>query len=112
MWARGVLAGIAGLFIMTAGATEPAKKNPPRATRPVAPPPAQPLVVEPGAIDSVLKGMVDTRQIIGVSALVYRGDQEVYFGAYGFADRENNKPMTRDTIVQIFSMTKPITGVA
>ena len=31
---------------------------------------------------------------------------------FGAADRENNKPMARDTIAQIFSMTKPITGVA
>ncbi len=36
----------------------------------------------------------------------------MYFGAFGQADREAGKPMTRDTLVQIFSMTKPITGVA
>ena len=58
------------------------------------------------------KQLVDSKQIIGVSALVYERDKEVYFGAFGLADRENNKPMTRDTVVQIFSMTKPITGVA
>ena len=45
-------------------------------------------------------------------ALVYQRGKEVYFGAFGLADRENNKPMARDTIVQIFSMTKPVTGVA
>ena len=43
---------------------------------------------------------------------MYERGKEVYFGAFGLADRENNKPMTRDTIVQIFSMTKPVTGVA
>ena len=43
---------------------------------------------------------------------MFQNDKEVYFGAFGLADRENNKPMTRDTIVQIFSMTKAITGVA
>ncbi len=110
MWTRGMLAGIAGLFVMTAGAAEPAKKAP--AHPAPAPQPAQPLVIDAGAIDSALKGMVDTRQIVGVSALVFQNDQEVYFGAFGMADRENNKPMTRDTIVQIFSMTKPVTGVA
>ena len=36
----------------------------------------------------------------------------MYFGAFGLADRENNKPMARDTVVQIFSMTKPVMGVA
>jgi len=49
---------------------------------------------------------------VGVSALVYQGDREVYFGAFGQADRENNKPMSRDTLVQIYSMTKPVVGVA
>ena len=51
-------------------------------------------------------------KIVGVSALVYQRGKEAYFGAFGLADRENNKPMARDTIVQIFSMTKPVTGVA
>src|SRR5262245_24973355 len=83
---------------------------------PGAPPPAaaeapQPLV-EPTAIDAALKGMVDSQKIVGVSALVYERGQEAYFGAFGLADRENNKPMTRETVVQIFSMTKPVTGVA
>ncbi len=71
-----------------------------------------PLLIEPQAIDAALKSMVDSQKIVGVSALVYQDDKEVYFGAFGLADRENNKPMARDTIVQIFSMTKPVTGVA
>ena len=113
MWTRGMLVGVAGLFMVAAGAAVPAKK--PLRPAPAPAPallPAQPLVIDPGAIDSALKGMVDTKQIVGVSALVYQGDSEVYFGAFGMADRENNKPMTRDTIAQIYSMTKPVTGVA
>jgi CubicO group peptidase (beta-lactamase class C family) len=70
----------------------------------VAPQAAQALVIEPAAIDAALKGMVDSQKIIGVSALVFQGNKEVYFGAFGLADRET-KPMTRDTIVQISSMT-------
>jgi CubicO group peptidase (beta-lactamase class C family) len=78
---------------------------------PVPAPEPAPLV-EPAAIDAALKSMVDSKQIVGVSALVYERGKEAYFGAFGMADRENNKPMTRDTIVQIFSMTKPLVGVA
>ena len=74
--------------------------------------PAVPLTLEPAVIDAALKGVVDSKAVIGVSGLVFQNDKEVYFGAFGQADRENNKPMTRDTIVQIFSMTKAITGVA
>jgi CubicO group peptidase (beta-lactamase class C family) len=63
-------------------------------------------------IDDALRGFIESRSLVGVSALIYAGDREAYFGAFGLADREANKPMTRDTLVQIFSMTKPITGVA
>jgi CubicO group peptidase (beta-lactamase class C family) len=112
VWTRGMLAGLAGLCVATAGAAESARKAPPHPAPAPALQPPRPLLIEPGAIDSALKGMVDTRQIVGVSALVYQGDQEVYFGAFGLADRENDKPMARDTLVQIYSMTKPITGVA
>ena len=51
-------------------------------------------------------------KIAGVSALDVREGTEVYFGAFGMADRNAGHRMTRDAIVQIFSMTKPITGVA
>ena len=77
-----------------------------------APVPPPPPLVDPAAIDSALKSLIDSKKIVGVSALVYERGKEVYFGAFGLADRENNKPMARDTIVQIFSMTKPVTGVA
>jgi CubicO group peptidase (beta-lactamase class C family) len=82
------------------------------APAPVAPAPVAPPLVQPAVIDAALKSMVDSKQIVGVSALVYERGQEAYFGAFGLADRENGELMTRDTIVQIFSMTKPVTGVA
>src|SRR6266581_2179891 len=68
--------------------------------------------VEPTKIDAALNGFIRSKALVGVSALVYQGDREVYFGAFGSADREAARPMTRDTLVQIFSMTKPVTGVA
>lgn len=63
-------------------------------------------------IDSTLKSYVDLGQVAGISALIYEKDKEVYFGAFGYADRNAKLPMARNTIVQIFSMTKPITGTA
>jgi CubicO group peptidase (beta-lactamase class C family) len=97
---------------MAALAAEPATKGA------AAPAPAlavivtPPLLIEPAAIDAALKSLVDSQKVVGVSGLVYQRGREVYFGAFGFADRENNKPMARDTIAQIWSMTKPVTGVA
>ena len=63
-------------------------------------------------IDSTLKAIVDSGSIAGVSALIFEKDKEVYFNSFGFADREAKLPMDRNTIVRIFSMTKPVTGVA
>lgn len=63
-------------------------------------------------IERTLRGFIDRHALVGVSALVYVDGREAFFGAFGQADREAAKPMARDTLVQIFSMTKPITGVA
>jgi CubicO group peptidase (beta-lactamase class C family) len=84
----------------------------PAATPATSEPAPLPPAIDPAILDAALKPYVDDKRLVGVSALVYQQDKEVYFGAFGLADRENNKPMTRDTIVQIFSMTKPVVGVA
>lgn len=63
-------------------------------------------------IDSTLKNYVDSGKIAGVSALVFEKDKEAYFNAFGYADREAKILMDRNTIVRIYSMTKPVTGVA
>ena len=63
-------------------------------------------------VDSALKSLVDEGRVAGVSALIYEKNKEVYYNAFGFADREAARAMDRNTIVRIFSMTKPVTGVA
>lgn len=68
--------------------------------------------VEKARIDQALAAMVTSGRAVGVSALVWQDGQERYFGTAGFADREAKRPMARDTMVQVFSMTKPVTGVA
>ena len=68
--------------------------------------------VDKRRIDAALAAMVADGRAAGASALVWQGGREVYFGRAGFADREAKRPMARDTVVQIYSMTKPVTGVA
>jgi CubicO group peptidase (beta-lactamase class C family) len=63
-------------------------------------------------IDVMMKNYIDSSKTIGLSALVFEKGKEVYYNAYGFADREAKRPMDRNTVVRIFSMTKPIVGVA
>lgn len=75
----------------------------------------EPAIITPIAkarIDSVLKKFVDTKNVAGVSALIFEKGTEVYYNAFGYADIAAEKPMDRNTIVQIYSMTKPITGTA
>jgi CubicO group peptidase (beta-lactamase class C family) len=63
-------------------------------------------------IDSTLKSFIDSGRVAGVSALIFEKNKEVYYNAFGSADRERQIAMDRNTIVRIFSMTKPVTGVA
>jgi CubicO group peptidase (beta-lactamase class C family) len=63
-------------------------------------------------IDRTLELMVAEQRAAGVSALIWQGGEQRYFRAAGFADLEGGRPMTRDTAVRIYSMTKPVTSVA
>jgi CubicO group peptidase (beta-lactamase class C family) len=68
--------------------------------------------VSVAVIDSALNQFVESKDIAGVSALVFEDGKEVYYNNFGYADIEDKVKMDRNTIVQIFSMTKPVTGVA
>jgi len=68
--------------------------------------------IDKARIDRALAQMVSSGRAVGVSALVWKDGREVYFGTSGQADREAKRPMRRDALVQIYSMTKPVTGVA
>jgi CubicO group peptidase (beta-lactamase class C family) len=68
--------------------------------------------IDKARIDRALAGMVADGRAAGASALVWKDGREVYFGTAGYADREAKRPMRRDTLVQIWSMTKPVTGTA
>ncbi len=63
-------------------------------------------------MDRLLKAEVDEGKAKGDSALVIKDGKEIYYGNFGYADAEKGKPMTRDTIIRLFSMTKPVTAVA
>jgi len=105
-----ILAAIAATLLAAQAA--PALARPAPAVEAAAPVKIEHLKINGARIDAALKAMVDSGRAVGVSALVWQDGRERYFGAAGMADREAGKPMRRDTLVQIFSMTKPVTGVA
>ncbi len=61
-------------------------------------------------VDTAMKAFVDKEAIAGGVVMVLRRGKVVKCDAYGKADGE--KPMQTDTIVRIYSMTKPITSTA
>jgi len=73
---------------------------------------ASALRIDKARIDRALAQMVSSGRAAGAEALIFRNGRQVYFGTAGYADREARKPVQRNTLFQIFSMTKPVTGVA
>ena len=58
-----------------------------------------------------MKQFVDGQTVAGVVSLVARGSSISEFDAVGMADIEAGRPMQKDTIFQIMSMTKPVTAI-
>src|SRR5574339_210780 len=63
-------------------------------------------------MDAAMQGLIDQKHLAGIVTLVARKGKVVQHQAYGFQDLEKQTPMKVDTIARIYSMTKPITGVA
>lgn len=63
-------------------------------------------------IDSTLKSFVDEGKVAGISTLIYEKGKEAHYVQFGYADMRDSLPMNRNTIVRIYSMTKPIVGAA
>jgi CubicO group peptidase (beta-lactamase class C family) len=59
-----------------------------------------------------MQRFVDQGVVTGVVALVHRNGVEAHCDILGFQDEEQRRPMRRDTIFRIASMTKPIISVA
>ncbi len=83
---------------------------------------AEPVVVAPETVGlsssrltnirSVMSQHVMDKKIAGASALIARHGKIAYQETWGMADTEAGSPMRMDTIHRIYSMSKPITGVA
>jgi CubicO group peptidase (beta-lactamase class C family) len=64
------------------------------------------------ALDTGMKSLVDSKKLAGMVTVLARHGKIVEEKTYGYADVASQKPMLKDTIVRIYSMTKPITGIA
>ncbi len=83
---------------------------------PVAAQEPAPFAPDCTAIAVFLDRAVTEGRNVGASALVWHDGAEACFATAGDADREasngSGRPIARDTLFQIYSMTKPVTGTA
>src|SRR5437868_5105426 len=63
-------------------------------------------------ITEMMKRHVAAGEISGGVTLVARHGKIAHFDATGVTDVDSKKPMTRESVFRIASMTKPVTGVA
>jgi CubicO group peptidase (beta-lactamase class C family) len=59
-----------------------------------------------------LEKYIEENRLAGGTALIARHGKVIYFQTFGVMDKESGKPMTKNTIFRIYSMTKPIIAVA
>ena len=62
-------------------------------------------------ISSITQGFINEGQLAGAVTVVARRGKVAHFEAYGMMDLEADKPIQKDTIFRIYSMTKPIAAV-
>ena len=55
---------------------------------------------------------IDTGRLKGAAVMIARRGQVAHLGMLGLADAERGRAMSEDSIVRIYSMTKPLTSVA
>jgi len=63
-------------------------------------------------LDAHMQAMVDDGRLSGAVTMLARHGKLVFVDVVGVQDVETGAPITRDSIFRLYSMTKPITGVA
>jgi CubicO group peptidase (beta-lactamase class C family) len=63
-------------------------------------------------LDHFYTDKVQRGELAGIVTLIARHGKIAHFSALGSADVEKHKPIQRDTIFRLYSMTKPITSTA
>src|SRR5437868_9700628 len=64
------------------------------------------------AIAEAIEAVVSSGALAGAVTLVWRGGEVVQSAAVGWRDMEARRPMERDTLFRIASLSKPITSTA
>ena len=63
-------------------------------------------------LNAGMQKLVDDGRLAGITTMIARDGKIVHEEAFGYRDLDAQDPMPKDAIFRIYSMTKPITGVA
>src|SRR3954447_21310739 len=63
-------------------------------------------------IHETVQKHIDSHDISGAVTLVMRKGRIAHLDAHGSMDVDSKKPMAKDSVFRIWSMSKPVTGVA
>ncbi len=64
------------------------------------------------ALDMIVEQRMKEAEIVGIGAAIILNNKVVWTKGYGFADKANATPFTTNTIMNIGSISKTVTGVA
>jgi CubicO group peptidase (beta-lactamase class C family) len=65
-----------------------------------------------GRLHDAMEALVDEGRLAGITTMIARRGKVADFQTYGYRDLEAGDAMAKDAIFRIYSMSKPITGVA
>lgn len=68
--------------------------------------------LEMNQIKEAIQKSIRESEIAGCNLMIIKEGEEIFYHEDGLADREANIPISRDSIFRLYSMSKPITGLA
>lgn len=63
-------------------------------------------------LKKTLRASIDNKEIAGANFMVIKDGSEVFYHEDGLADLESGRPVARDSIFRLYSMSKPVTAAA
>ncbi|OKP93871.1 serine hydrolase [Paenibacillus sp. P32E] len=63
-------------------------------------------------LKKTLRASIDNKEIAGANFMVIKDGNEVFYHEDGLADLESGRPISRNSIFRLYSMTKPVTATA
>ncbi|MGO4110863.1 serine hydrolase domain-containing protein [Paenibacillus sp. YAF4_2] len=63
-------------------------------------------------LKATLRKGIDNNEVAGANFMVIKDGREIFYHEDGLADLDAGRPITRDSVFRLYSMTKPVTATA